>query len=593
MTVIAGIFSRNSNQLVPASICDSLKSLISRNPSDEISIFKDERSFFVKADIGVYGESFVKTDESGAVTLVAGEPLLSFDGETLWQSREADTALIHDGFANLDGNVLKNAQGTFCAINYQPASGTLNLIADKLGVRPIYYWVNEDYIIFAGAIRILEGISEIPKKMDVRAVTEIAGLGYPLSNRTPYTDIFLLKAAEIVTFRENEISRRNYWRWDEIETVEDSEENLLTRLYKSFDEAVARRNRNDSATVAYLSGGLDSRCIVAALCARNINVHTFNFARPQTQDQVLGLDFARKINSIHEEIPKEAGDLIPDYSALMAKSWMESKHREEFPAERSALIWSGEGGSVALGHVHLNEKIVDLMRGGKIDEAIETFMKRESIHVSPKLFRDEIVGNLAGIINDGIREEINSFHCNDPARNFYLFLMLNDQRRKLAEHFENIDLHRLELQLPFFDGEFLASIISIPLDLCLKHKLYVKWLALFHPAVTSVAWQAYPEHEPCPLPVPQGLSYQWEKAYQTAERAAKKRLIMKQSSEILRSTDFPDKILSKKNLRLASWIHFTGLRDYEYIIEEAQTYYKYWKKCGGKYDLGIRQKNLS
>src|SRR5215210_2797722 len=96
MTLIAGIISRN-NQPVPVSACDSLRQLISRNSSDEVSVFRDERSCLVKVDIGAYGEVGFKRDETGALTLLAGEPLLSLDSESAWQSREADLALIHDG----------------------------------------------------------------------------------------------------------------------------------------------------------------------------------------------------------------------------------------------------------------------------------------------------------------------------------------------------------------------------------------------------------------------------------------------------------------------------------------------------------------
>jgi hypothetical protein len=139
--------------------------------------------------------------------------------------------------------------------------------------------------------------------------------------------------------------------------------------------------------------------------------------------------------------------------------------------------------------------------------------------------------------------------------------------------------------LPFFDSAFLAAIVALPIDLCLRHKFYVKWLKHFHPSVTSVPWQAYPNHEPCPLPVPEGLAYQWADEYQRAERATQKQRLMKQASALLRANDFPDEILSKRNLRLVKWIHSTGWRNYEYIIEAAQIYHTYWKKCGGEYTL--------
>ena len=142
----------------------------------------------------------------------------------------------------------------------------------------MYFWINDEYAVFASALRILEDVDLIPKRLNVRAVTEIVGLGYALGERTPYADICMVRAAEVITIGEQEVSRQKYWHWDEIEPSTASEDELLAELYSRFNKAVARRLRNDRATAAYLSGGLDSRCIVAALRDKNAQVHTFNFA---------------------------------------------------------------------------------------------------------------------------------------------------------------------------------------------------------------------------------------------------------------------------------------------------------------------------
>jgi hypothetical protein len=210
-------------------------------------------------------------------------------------------------------------------------------------------------------------------------------------------------------------------------------------------------------------------------------------------------------------------------------------------------------------------------------------LQREQVHVPPKLFRAEILEGLRDVIKRGIREELNELQAEDAGRNFYLFLMHNDQRRSLMRHFESIDLHRLEFQLPFFDGSFLASVTAMPLDWCLKHRFYIKWLSLFPTAVTTVPWQAYPGHEPCLLPIPTELAYQWDDSYRAEEDASQDQRLIEQAHELLRSIDFPDQILSKRNLRLATWIHSRGWRDYRYAIEAAQTYYAYSKKCGGEF----------
>lgn len=584
MTLIAGILSRNDRP-IPDSASESLRQSISRHGKDEVSVFKDDRSYFVKVDIGAFHEPGLFAESNGALSMLAGEPLLTLSADASGQSRQQDLVLIHEGFMRGDRKILRRAEGTFCAANYQPDSATLYLIADKLGIRPLYYWANEDYFAFASALRILENLPLIAKQIDLRAVTEIVALGAPLGARTPYANISVLKSAEILQVTDGKISRDCYWRWDEIEPASSLEQTHLKEVYERFQTAVARRVRKDRTTVAYLSGGLDSRCLVAALVDHGVHVHTFNFARPGTQDQIFGNSFAREISTVHEAIPKEAGDHVPDYSSLLSRAWSATRDRLNERATRPSLAWSGEGGSVLLGHVHMNQTIVDLMREGRIDDAIENFFQCEYVYLPRKLFQAKIFNALAGLIKEGIKAELNDLHHGDAARNFYLFLMLNDQRRKLSDHFENIDLHRLEFQLPFFDCAFIASIIRAPIEPCLNHRFYTKWLAHFHPAVTSVPWQVYPGHEPCPLPIPPELIYQWDERHQSAERALQKQRVTKQASELLTATDFPNKILNKRNLRLATWIHSRGWRDYEHVIKVARTYHTYWRACQGKHIL--------
>ncbi len=586
MTLIAGILSRN-NKPLPDSACARLSQSISRNPADEVKVFKDHSSFFAKVDVGAFGEPGFIVDQSGGLSLMAGEPLLANRAAPSVSNRQNDLAAVHDQCLKGNWDVLREADGTFCMVHYEPQTLSLSLMADKLGIRPLYFWADDSVIVFASALRILEELPLVPKQMDLRAVTELVGLGAPLADRTPYAGISLLRAGEIVRITNETISRRCYWRWDEIATSSDSEAVRLETVYDCFQTAVDRRIRNDRATTAYLSGGLDSRCVVAALRPERAVVHTFNFARPGTQDYCFGNDFAERIGSIHESLPKERGDSVPDYSSLMAKALEQSESFSQSPPERPQVVWSGEGGSVLLGLVHISETILELMRAGNIDGAIEEFLQRENIHVPSKLFRSQILEDISMVIKQGIREELDQLHAEDSGRNFYLFLMHNDQRRKLMGHFENIDLRRLEFQLPFFDGQFLESVIATPFDLCLRHKFYVKWLSRFIPEVTAVSWQAYPGHEPCPLENPIGVEYQWNESYQANENASKKRRAMRQALELLGSVDFPDQILSKRNLRLAALIHLTGWRDYQYAIEAAQTYHIYAKKCGGEFTFSL------
>jgi hypothetical protein len=577
MTLIAGIVSRSRDMPVPAEACAALRRLISRTPDDNIFEYRTDGAYLLKLDIGAFAEGSVAAD-SGRVTLVAGEPILEGGG------RKRDVEALHRSFLSTGGDALTEASGAYCVVHYDDPLGQLCLATDKLGLRPLYYWAGDEFVVFAGALRILEDLDLVPKIMDVRAVTEMVGLGYALADRTPYAGVRLLRAAEAVRFGGFDERHEIYWNWDEISAVEQPEAKSPAELFSCFTTAVERRIGGDTATSAFLSGGLDSRCIVAALRDRGVQVHTYNFARPRTQDLVFGREFAREIGSIHTEVPKEAGDMVPDFSQLMADAIASSPNRAHWP-ERPRLVWSGEGGSVALGHVHLTEEMIGWMRAGERGRVISEYIARESAAVAPRLFRADVAHSINGLLERGILAELEGLNTEDDARAFYLFLLLNDQHRKLAKHFENIDLHRLEFQLPFFDSQFIAAILRVPLDQCLRHRLYVKWLQLFPAAVTAVPWQAYPGHEPCPVQVPQELAYQWAGTFQTAERSSRRRRESSQAAAMLRAGDFPSPVLSRANLALAAVIHRTGIRNYQYLLGPAGTFHHYFRKCGGRYVL--------
>jgi len=126
--------------------------------------------------------------------------------------------------------------------------------------------------------------------------------------------------------------------WDEIKTESDSEPIRLATCLRSFQSAIKRRNGNDEATAAYLSGGLDSRCIVAALCHNLVRVRTVNFARPGTQDYHLEMILPRKSDPSTSVFPKKKATTFPTIRPLMAKAWEGSNHGHGPRSARNGLV---------------------------------------------------------------------------------------------------------------------------------------------------------------------------------------------------------------------------------------------------------------
>jgi len=157
--------------------------------------------------------------------------------------------------------------------------------------------------------------------------------------------------------------------------------------------------------------------------------------------------------------------------------------------------------------------------------------------------------------------------------------MLNDQRRHLADLFENIDLGRLELEMPFYDSDFLELVVASPVNDFLNHRFYMEWLKQFGAVVTSVPWQAYPGHVPCPLPVPDDLQYQWSDHYDLETLRQMRMAFLQQVDRLLGARKFPETIINKRRLRLVAWLARIGVHKYDYVIKQAAIFGKYWSLC--------------
>lgn len=275
----------------------------------------------------------------------------------------------------------------------------------------------------------------------------------------------------------------------------------------------------------------------------------------------------------------------PRWSSLMAEAWSLAAPASPTRVERPHLVWSGDGGSVGIGHVYITSDVARELEAGNTRAAIHSYLQAQSATVLHRLLTSAATAALDGVLHRGVSEELADIRTPDRVRAFYLFLMHNDQRRHLARHFEDVDLHRLEFQLPFFDSVVLEHIMSLPGSRCLGHEFYMRWMAHFPEIVREVPWQTYPGHVPCPLPAAGGAggSYQWDGAYRASVLERQKRERLRKAAGVLAARDFPREILRRGYLRLATWAYRAGMRDTGYVLDVARSYHEYWRLSGGRY----------
>jgi asparagine synthetase B (glutamine-hydrolysing) len=357
-------------------------------------------------------------------------------------------------------------------------------------------------------------------------------------------------------------------------TSQADEQEQQRAVYQAFVDAVKIRLDSERRVMAFLTGGLDSRCVVAALTGQGIKVNSMNFAADRSQDLILGAQLASALGTNHFSFPMSTTDSVAGRIPVALPKWIDHCQSGGLSADRPHLVWSGDGGSVGLGHVYLTEPMVDDIESGQGKRAVDKVLAELRSNVPVGALKLAYRTQYADALTAGFYEEFDRLVDRHTGRALYTLLMCTDQRRHLHSHFELLGQHQCELQLPYFDRDFVATVMAQPVRSFLLHRFYNRWLNLFQKEVREVPWQAYPGHVPCPIPLQSGLSYQWDTRtpdyFHKFHRA--------QSLRVLKGIfagRYSNCELSQTRVVVAAVLTATRLRDYSYVLQFAEAFTHY------------------
>lgn len=566
--IFLGVLDRAQCDL-PQSDQLALQAAITRSSQDHVTVHHLPHFSLLVVQDPAYRDALCVQTSAEHLGLVSGRPYLdetdaSRDAATLLQALRAG-----------DRETLRHSRGSFCALAYDALQGTLYLCSDKVGVYPIYIARVGSRVYFASALRMLRALPGVCEETCIDGLFTQVAFGFPLGRRTAYAQVERMYGGELARFGlQTEPVVERYWHWDQVPAAPAPVplDELAQRIHELFLDAVRIRTAGSTGDLSFLSGGLDSRCIVAALREIQRRVWSLNFAPEGAQDHLFGRLVAQRLGAQHFELGLNSGS-FPQRQREILDAWAASHTDEVAAGVKPLRVWSGDGGSVGLGHVYLDETFVERLRNSTIADACEYFIRQRKHVVPLGMLHRHLHASAQQVPQQAMCAEIASFHTADPAKAGLLFLLLNDQRQHLTEYFENLDLYRFELVLPFFDAHLLEAVVAAPLDVFLRHGFYNRWLQEFPPGVAEVPWQAYPGHAPCPVPADDygPLRYQWkEDWFDPVETERRFRRALEGWDRAIAAEAFPSRLLSRPKLRLAWWLTRLKLRDYSYLLDAAR-----------------------
>jgi asparagine synthase (glutamine-hydrolysing) len=570
MTIFAGAFCLQSVR-IPGSLKTSLR-LNLRSGKDDAGkwyVHDQQQIFLVKWDSGAFSEPAWRETPDGSVSALVGDPLLLEQGRR--PGRTQQMAKLAPAFEPISDTDLAQCRGSFALARYSTQDNALYLATDALGLRSIYYVVQDGLLIFSTALRVLEAMAEIGKTLSVLGMAELNTFSFPLAERTPYEEIFILRESEIMSANHTGLEVRRYYDWSVREDSHDNTTDAAADLYTTFVEAVRIRAGDDKRVYSFLSGGMDSRAIVATLVDMGLQIEALNFSSTASQDQKYAQLLAAEAGAPCRLHCLPGGN-FPNFSFLALAAKTNLEQHESIAVDRPRCIWSGDGGSVGLGHVYMDELMLDYGNRGDIKGAVKQFLDFNRIGLSSHVLTSSARERLPQQLFESVLSEVNRYPREDIGRRIYLFLLFNDQRRHLFKHFETIDQHGLELLTPFFDAKFLKAVAATPAHWGVLHRLYAQLFEHLPKLALRTPWQTYPGHQPCPLPGDPNASYQWTKESTPHNDGLIER--SKLAIELLRAFDssMRPQVFSRTRVWLAALLHASGLRDCRHILQRLQLY---------------------
>ncbi len=153
----------------------------------------------------------------------------------------------------------------------------LFLVRDPIGVKPLYYSLQGNKIVFGSEIKAVLCDKSIDRSIDLEQINHFFTFGHTSCPGTGLEAIHQVEPGQFVEFSKNGLATRRYWDWN-IEPVTGDAQELTEQFEELFLKTVRSQLVSDTPLTCFLSGGLDSSAIAWALSqGDNLDVEMFSY----------------------------------------------------------------------------------------------------------------------------------------------------------------------------------------------------------------------------------------------------------------------------------------------------------------------------
>lgn len=316
MCGIVGVISKRNSTSVTSQMISSMCDIMShRGP--------DDHGIFVSENIGLGHRRLSIIDlSSGHQPMMSQDQqhVIVFNGEiynyqelkkelrlrgTIFNTN-SDTEVILELFRQFGKECVNYLNGIFAFCIYNKLSKEIFLARDHAGVKPLYYYNDNNYFIFSSEIKSILESGLVPAKCNQGKINEYFIFRQVAGTETLFKNIYSLPPGSYMSLTNKNISITQYWNIAKTtidETINHSD--ALNTLSDLLTNAIKLQMMSDVPLGTFCSGGVDSS-LVTAIAAMNsskkINSYSISFDEQEYDESKYAKMVSDKYNTQHHEL---------------------------------------------------------------------------------------------------------------------------------------------------------------------------------------------------------------------------------------------------------------------------------------------------
>jgi asparagine synthase (glutamine-hydrolysing) len=386
MCGISGLYYFDRDRPVAEALIDGMRHVARHRGPDDTGIYLSGSvglGFNRLSIIDLAGGHQPLSNEDGTVWIVFNGEIYNF--QTLHKELEArghqfrtrsDTETIVHAWEEYGESCVEKLRGMFAFAIWDDRRQVLFAARDRLGIKPFYYYTDRRRFAFASEIKSLLEIPEIPREIETQALSEFLRRRYVIAPNTMLRGMSKLEPGHSILVNSEGVRSRKYWDVPLVEPREIGESEAIEQTGALLEECVRMHLVSDVPVGAFLSGGLDSSCVVGLMDKMGVSdIKTFSIGYDGPESE---LDYARVVanhfRTDHHELrltAPEFRDVLPKIVWHMDEPVGDTAsiplfYLSQFARQTVKVALSGEGSDELFGGYPIYSRMLNFSRLNRV-----------------------------------------------------------------------------------------------------------------------------------------------------------------------------------------------------------------------------------